>query len=346
MILNGGKRFKQITATVLVFLLTVSIVLTASSTIAKAIMVEKGANNIDEDFIKEWDKTYGGPNIEAGYWVDNTTDRGYIVVGTTESHGAGNSDVWLIKTGENGNEVWNKTFGGSKYDAGRCVAQTADGGYIIVGYTKSFGAGKSDVYIIKTDSDGNLHWNKTFGGENEDVGYSVLQTSNGGYLIAGETDYSLVGGIFGDIWLIKTNSSGDEEWSKTYGGTSMDSCYCVVQTVDGGYIIAGYKAMGSIGFQDVLLIKIDENGNILLDETFGEIESDLGYCVVQIAEGEYVIVGFTASYGAGGFDVWLIKVSSSEAEEWFSWGAVLLVLGVIGVAAVLVAFFMKRKQES
>ena len=169
----------------------------------------------------------------------------------------GNFDVWLIKTDSNGQEEWNETFGGSSDDYGYSVEQTTDGGYIITGYTYSFGNGGTDIWLIKTDANGQEEWNQTLGGSNNDYGYSVEPTSDGGYIITGYT-YSFGNGN-DDVWLIKTDSQGIEEWNQTFGGSDNDGGYSTQQTSDGGYIITGYT--GSFGNYDVLLIKTDSQGN-------------------------------------------------------------------------------------
>ncbi|NQT31163.1 MAG: Ig-like domain-containing protein, partial [Deltaproteobacteria bacterium] len=153
-----------------------------------------------------------------------------------------------------GGEQWNQTFGGLSDDYGRSVAQSSDGGYIIAGYTWSYGAGSEDVWLIKTDADGNKEWDKTFGGSSIDGSDSVAETSDGGYIIAGET-LSYGSGDF-DVWLVKTDTNGNKEWDKTFGGSVYERGYSVAQTSDGGYIITGRTWSYGAGGYDAWLIKV------------------------------------------------------------------------------------------
>jgi hypothetical protein len=311
-------------------------------------------------------RTYGGTDRDAGYSVAQTTDGGYIITGYTRSFGAGFADVWLIKTDADGDTIWTRTYGGTDDDIGWSVAQTADGGYIIAGFTISYGAGFADVWLIKTDSAGDTMWTRTFGGANQDQGYSVAQTAGGGYIIVGWTEY-FVGGpedvylvktdvhgdtmwtrTFGgedgdrgesvartadagyiitgctrsfgagasDVWLIKTNASGDTIWTRTYGGTDSDCGYSVAQTIDGGYVIAGYTISYGAGYADVWLIKTDSAGDTMWTRTFGGPHVDYGYSVAQTTDGGYVIAGYTYSFGAGGWDAWLIKTDADGDTIW------------------------------
>ena len=206
-----------------------------------------------------WTKIIGGTNSEVGTCVLQTSDSDCIVYGYTSSFGAGCYDVLLVKTDSSGNPLWSKTYGGNDYDTGWSMQQTNDGGYIMSASTRSFGQGNYDVYLIKTDSTGNLLWSKTYGGTGRDVAYSVLQTSDGGFIVAGSSDSFGTDSM--DVYVVKTDSAGNLEWSKIYGGPNPDQGNSVLQTNDGGYFITGWTRSFGAGNYDVYLIKTDSAGN-------------------------------------------------------------------------------------
>ena len=255
-----------------------------------------------------WSKTFGGTNDDWTESVQQTTDGGYIVAGRTASYGAGSGDAWLIKIDPNGNQLWSKTYGGRSDDNINRVQQTSDGGYILTGFTASYGAGDLDVWLIKTDANGNELWSKVFGGVAYDGAFSVRQTSDGGYILSGATKSYGAGDA--DFWLLKTDSSGNESWNKTFGSTGNDWAWSVHQTSDGGYVIAGEMESDSDRNKEAWLIKTDANGNELWNKTFGGIKNDRATHAQQVSDGGYILVGITESYGSGNEDVWLIKVSS------------------------------------
>ncbi len=259
----------------------------------------------------EWHRTFGGEQDDSVHSVRQTADGGYIIAGYTYAPGVGGADAYLVKTDGEGNEEWYQTFGGDKEEYAQSVRQTADGGYIIAGHTKSYGAGERDAYLVKTDGKGNEEWYRTFGGDKPEYAYSVEQTADGGYIIAGHT-YSYGAGER-DAYLVKTDGKGNEEWYRTFGGEDNDIAYSVRQTfvneptVDGGYIIAGETHSYGAGERDAYLVKTDGKGNEKWYRTFGGENDDVAYSVEQTADGGYIIAGETHSYGAGGRDAYLVK---------------------------------------
>ena len=209
---------------------------------------------------------------------------------------------------------WTKTYGGTQDDYGYSVQQTQDGGYIIAGNTKSFGDTLGDVYLIKTNAYGDTLWTRTYGGANTDVGRSVQQTQDGGFIVAGYTLSFGAGGA--DVWLIKTDVSGDTQWTRTYGGQDYDWGYSVQQTQDGGYIIGGYTGPYGAGLCDFYLIKTNASGDTLWTRTYGGAGDDEGFSVQQTQDGGYIIAGRTSSFGATGYDVWLVRTNVSGDTLW------------------------------
>jgi len=258
-------------------------------------------------------KTYGGTLWDEAYSVQQTSDGGYIVAGATLSFGAGGGDIFLIKTNASGNLQWAKTYGGTGIDIAYSVQQTSDGGYIVAGTTTSFGAGYSDFFLIKTDANGNVQWAKTYGGTSYDWAYSVQQTSDGGYIVAGAT---LSFDTSDNILLIKTDANGNIIWAKTYGvnlTVVYDEAYSVQQTSDGGYIVAGITGVGGDNF---FLIKTDENGNVQWAKTYGGTYQEWAYSVQQTSDGGYIVAGWTWSFGAGRYDIFLIKTDANGNLQW------------------------------
>lgn len=257
-------------------------------------------------------KTYGGMSNDEGHSLLQTSDSGYIIAGHTHSFGAGSQDVYLLKTDSNGDTLWTKTFGGTGNDAGFSIDKTGDGGYIIVGTTTSFGAGANDVYIIKIDSVGNAIWTKTYGGIDGDIGTTVKQTIDGGYIITG---YSTVGSQ--DVYLVKTDALGNIIWTKTYGGSGIDQGNSLELTIAGGYIILGRT--DSFGTNPkIYLINTDMNGDTLWTKAFSGIGGGtaIGKSIKQTSDGGYIIAGTTVSLGGGSSDVYFIKIDSFGNTIW------------------------------
>lgn len=260
---------------------------------------------------KVWDKTFGGSASDSASSIQPTSDGNFIVVGHTQSYGAGNLDVWLIKVDEDGNKIWDKTYGGILRERGQAVQQTSDGGYIIAGTTNQ--AGTDDVYLIKTDGDGNKSWEKIFGIVATDFGKGVRQTADGEYIIIGSA-YTYTTSSY-DGWLIKTDANGNKVWDKTYGAVALsDWAYAVQQTADGGYMAVGEYGLRPNG--DLWLFKTDASGNLIWNKHFGGDGVDIGYSLQETKDGGYVISGATESYGAGLWDAWLIMTDADGIVLW------------------------------
>ena len=254
-----------------------------------------------------WTRTYGGSSHEYGSSVQQTSDSGYILAGTTLSFGSGNGDVYLIKTNASGDTLWTRTYGGTSEENGASIQLTSDGGYIIAGFTFSFGSGHSDIYLIKTNASGDTLWTRTYGGAGYDYAFSVRQTSDWGYVVAG---YTTSYRNQGQVYLLKTNASGDTLWTRTYGGTDDEGGNSVQQTFDSGYIICGSTSSFGDTLSDVYLIKTNANGDTLWTRTYGGTNWDYSRSVQQTSDGGYIITGGTWSFGDS-IQVYLIKTDAN-----------------------------------
>jgi len=272
----------------------------------------------DSDGDTVWTNNYGGAYNNWGYSVQQTRDSGYIVAGATMKNESetDSGDIYLIKTDSLGDTSWTRSYGGDYTEHGYSVQQTEDGGYIIAGYTASYNVLEEyDVYLIKTDTKGDTVWTETYGELGDDYGYSVYQIEDGGYIITGVT---IRPDSTSDVYLIRTSDSGVVKWTKRYGGTDADCGYSVLQTVDGGYIIAGYTTQHVGNIQnDVFLIKTDSDGDTMWTQTYGGSYDDGGYSVYQTADGGYIITGSTADIEHETHsDVYVIKTDPLGSVMW------------------------------
>ncbi|MEI6816365.1 MAG: hypothetical protein WCL14_07120, partial [Bacteroidota bacterium] len=246
-----------------------------------------------------WTRTYGGTNFESGNGIMQTSDQGFAIVGSTYSYGSGNADVYLIKINGIGDTLWTKTYGGTYDEFGFSIQQIGSGGFVLVGSTNTYGAGSSDVFFIKTDPIGNVvNSADTYGGaNNNDYGSSIRQTTDGGFIMVGTTYCFLVD--YDDIYLIKTDVNGVIQWNRTIGSTSYETGNEVQQTTDGGYIIVGTTQSFGGSNQKMYLNKVDAVGNMVWSKIFGGSSGNAGNSVMQTADGGYIMVGSTQSFGAG-----------------------------------------------
>lgn len=261
-----------------------------------------------------WSKNYGGKLNESGSDIVKVPGGGYLALGSTFSFGSGDHDVYALRLDEFGDTLWSKTYGGAGTDYGYGVHTTTDGGFVTVGMTRSTGAGKGDLFLTRLDSLGAELWSKTFGGAERDEGWSVRQTPDGGFIIAGVT------GSFGagqeDFYLVKTSSTGALQWQKTFGGVKGDWANAVRVTTDSGYIVIGTTSSFGEGYSSVLVIRLGPAGDVIWTNTYGGAKSELGASIQQTSDGGFILTGATASFSQDFNDVYVAKIDGSGTLLW------------------------------
>ncbi|SYZ72900.1 exported hypothetical protein [Candidatus Zixiibacteriota bacterium] len=261
-----------------------------------------------------WSSNLGGAYNEVAYSGLQAADGDFIVLGSTFSFGSGDFDIYLLKLNSAGDTVWAKTFGGPLTEYGNDIKATHDGGYIITGSTKSYGAGKKDVYLQKIDSLGNSLWAKTYGGVEDDEGWSVQATSDGGYIICGTTNS--FGAGYSDLYLIKTNGSGDTSWTRTFGGSGGESGAGVAEIPNDGYLAIGSTGSFGEGYSSIYAVRVGASGDSLWSAIYGGTKADFGRALAPTLDNGFVIAGSTNSYGAGYSDAYLIKINAAGMVAW------------------------------
>jgi type IX secretion system substrate protein len=295
----------------------------------------------------QWQVSLGGSKNDFAYALERTSDGGYIVAGQTASNDSevtgnhGVNDYWVVKLSETGSIQWTRCLGGTGDQKARAVQQTTDGGYIIAGTSKDTVNGditvidsSYDYWVVKLDDTGAIKWQKSYGGTGNDIATAIIQTSDGGYMVAGSTDsangdVSLVHGL-SDIWVVKLNDTGALQWQKSFGGPGDDHANTIGQTSDGGYILAGYtnSANGDItsnhGANDAWILKLSSAGSIEWQKCYGGSDDDGANSVTHTADGGYIVAGYSSSSDGdlseniGRSDYWVIKLSSSGDIQWQS----------------------------
>jgi hypothetical protein len=260
-------------------------------------------------------QNYGTLDEERAYAVEQTSDGGYLIAGERNTHG-GSPDIYLVRIDELGDTLWKRTYPRTWSESGQALLKTSDG-FLVAGYAvTATGPSRTDVYLLKTDSQGDTLWTRTIGGPRSEQAYDIQATSDGGYIIGGQVD-DVTGQVY--YYLVKTNSVGDSLWSKRYGLTVQEKAYgkAVQQTADGGYIIAGWVddyTLGS-GSGYIYLVKTDPTGIVEWTQPFDWAGLDLAYAILQVSDG-YVIAGHTNSMGAGELDMLLIKIDGNRNLIW------------------------------
>lgn len=280
-----------------------------------------GSNLVDSWVLKmdalgdiQWFDTYGGNKSEIANAVAQTDDGGYIVAGYEYSPATKLSDGWIVKLDAQGDELWQKKYGGDNQDdLFNSVQQTGDGGYVLGGSSWPTSGGKSEGWVLKTDSTGSILWQRTFGGRGDDHINVARQVPDGGYIVVGET-LVLESGLK-DGWVVRLNAEGNKQWEKVFGGETDDSINAVWLTDDGGYIVAGATNSFGSGGDDMWLMKLSSTGETDWQTVYGGEEDDFAYSIQQTADGGYIVAGGTTSFGSAG-DSWIIKLDPSGNATW------------------------------
>lgn len=302
----------------------------------------------------QWQKSLGGSNYDMPHEIQQTSDGGYIVVGESSSidgdvtghHDVAGtySDYWVVKLNSVGSIQWQKSIGGSSMDIAQTIAETSDGGYIIAGSSSSTDGdavghlpyNNTDLWVVKINSTGNIIWQKSYGGYSTEVAYSIKQTSDGGYVVAGSTSSNSgdITSLYGenDYWILKLDTVGNLQWQKTYGGSYNDSVSSVQQTSDGGYIIAGSSQShdydvtfhyGSPINYDAWIVKLNASGQIQWQKTLGGTGGENANSIQQLSDGGYIFAGVSSSTdgdaagnpSAGG-NFWIVRLNPSGNVLW------------------------------
>jgi hypothetical protein len=295
----------------------------------------------------EWSKSYGGSGDNEAYAIAKTSDGGFILAGYTTSAGTGGRQILLVKTDSNGNVIWNQTYGGPGDTEANAVIQTSDGGYAVAGCTDTAGAGSLDFYLMKVNSNGVMLWNQTYGGPGDDIAYSLVQTSDGGYAMAGYS-YSFTDG-YNNFWLVKTDSNGNMQWSQTYDGGGNSQGSSLVGTSDGGFAVAG--SIDTSSGEAFRLVKTDATGDMVWNQMY-EPGDSYATSLIQASDGGYAVAGYTDATGAGGYDFYLVKTTStgatstSSAFSWTSLEGLLVIAAIVIIVLGLVLFLLARTRRS
>jgi hypothetical protein len=268
-----------------------------------------------------WAKTLGGSNEEAGNTVIEASDGGFVVSGETQSFGAGSYDLFLSKFDASGDTLWTKTLGGPNEDRWGRVIEASDGGLVVAGWTNSSGAGGDDLLLAKFDSSGNYLWAKTLGESNEDRGYSVIEASDGSFVVAGET--KSFGAGYMALLLSKFDATGDHLWTKTLGGWHYDQAYSLIEASDGGLVVTGWTHSWGAGGDDLLLCKFDASGNHLWIRTLGGMIHETGASVAEASDGGLVVTGYWSGFQSPDPDSAWVLLSKFDASGNYLWTRIL-----------------------
>lgn len=265
----------------------------------------------------EWEKTFGGALWDSIRSIQQTVDGGYVAAGSRYPPG-GSQEAWVMKLKADGQVDWQYTYGReSFYDGAWSVQQTSDNGYIVLGWTQSYAlGGEQGAWALKLSESGQIEWQKFFDGDRSDMLFAARQTADGGYILAGGT-YALSNvSWYSDVWVIKIFPDGSVDWQKTFGGNADEVAYAVQQTADGGFVLASWTSSFGSGGGDIWILRLDDSGALMWQKSYGGEWSDVPLSLKVTSDGGYLVAGYTASYGRGNYDGWVLKLASNGIIEW------------------------------
>jgi hypothetical protein len=261
-----------------------------------------------------WARTYGGADNEIATSIQQTSDGGFVVAGTTNLLGGGRDDFWVLKLDALGDVEWQKIYDGGKDEFATSIQQTSDGGFSVAGYTSSFGGGWDDFWVLKLDALGDVEWQKTYGGPLHDQARSIQETSDGGFVVGGST--RSISDSLSEAWVLKLDALGDVEWQKAYGGNGLEGANSIQETSDGGFVVAGGLDYTIGDHGDIWVLKLDTLGNVEWQKSYGGYKRERPRSIQQTNDGGFVVGGQTWSFRDDSPAFWVLKLDSSGNIEW------------------------------
>jgi uncharacterized delta-60 repeat protein len=261
-----------------------------------------------------WYRAFGGEAKDWAYAMTATWDGGVCTAGRTASQGAGREDAWLVRVDGDGRMLWNKTFGGAEIDRARAIVELADRSLVVAGATESSGAGEFDVWVFKVSADGELIWDRQFGGPATDWASALVATSDGGVAVGAYTQDVSEGPY--DFWVLKLDGEGNLEWQQRFGGEQTDWSNAITATSDDGIVVVGHTESSGAGGADFWVLQLNSQGDLIWQRTFGGAKADYASAVTTTREAELLVTGMTISQGAGLFDGQIIKLTATGEVLW------------------------------
>ncbi|MHA2405683.1 MAG: hypothetical protein ACXADB_06730 [Candidatus Hermodarchaeia archaeon] len=291
-----------------------------------------------------WNETYGGGTHDICSSMVEVSSGGFALGGTIDYEGIFFGDFWLVRTDSTGTHLWNQTYGGADQDVGEALLEVDSGGFLLAGWTKSIGLGDADVWMVRTDANGNLLWSRNYGAKLTDHAHAVIEVSTGGFLLVGGTTSYGAGDM--DVWLIRTDAFGDMVWNQTFGGSGYDVGRSVVELSTGEFALVGTTNSYGDGLMDVWLLVTNSTGHQLSNQTFGGTNTDWAYSLTTVSTGGFAIIGWTKSYGAGNHDLWLLHVTTIGLIPPLSFEFFVVLFGTLIAITTVGVIYVYRKRTA